>query len=598
MAILDDIPAELDGVDVIIAGGGTAGCVIAARLSDANPNLSILVIEGGQNNYNDPSIIHPMLCSSHLMPNSKRSILYQAAKEVSVDNRELNVLSGGILGGGSSINLLTYSRAQRQDLDSWNTPGWSAEELIPYMKKLETYHGPGTAETHGNSGPIHITQGTYCAKRSEREFIQAAAKIGWPEVVDLQNLDTNNAVQRNLRYVGLDGRRQDAAHMYLHPRLQDGNRPNLRVLVEHQVVRIVFKQRKAVGVEYRPNPTFRAGAETRTIVARKMVVVSCGALGTPLLLQRSGVGDREILNRAGVEVIADVPGVGRNYMDHHLHVHPYRSSLLPEETVDAALSGRVNIGELIKTNANILGWNVADVTSKLRPSEADVAALGPAFQTAWNRDFKNHPERPIAIITSMNGFPGDPTSVPAAQYISTSTFTTYPYSRGHIHITGPNQDDTIDFRTGFFSDAENVDIKQAMWAYKKQREILRRMDVYRGEYIPGHPPFPAGSDAACVEINEPLEDVSDILYTPEDDAILEQWLRQTVSTTWHSMGTCKMAPLSELGVVDATLGVYGVEGLKVADLSIPPQNVASNTANTAFVVGEKAADIFIKELAP
>lgn len=136
-----------------------------------------------------------------------------------------------------------------------------------------------------------------------------------------------------------------------------------------------------------------------------------------------------------------------------------------------------------------------------------------------------------------------------------------------------------------------------MWAYKKQREVVRRMSTYRGEYAPGHPPFSNSSDAALKTYTSPLpEDVKDIIYTKEDDAVLELWIRQMVGTTWHSMGTAKMAPLSEKGVVDETLSVYGTKNLKLADLSISPANVAANTGNTAFIVGEKAADIFIEEL--
>jgi len=170
----------------------------------------------------------------------------------------------------------------------------------------------------------------------------------------------------------------------------------------------------------------------------------------------------------------------------------------------------------------------------------------------------------------------------------------YPYSRGHIHVTGPNLSDSVDFQTGFFLDP--VDVTKHVWAYKKQREIFRRMATYRGELALGHPPFSAESDAACITIGEPLTNVQDIKYTAEDDAIIRKWLIQNVGSTWHSLGTCKMAPFEQGGVVDANLSVYGVEGLKIADMSIPPGNVAANTADTAFAIGEKAADIIIKEL--
>jgi choline dehydrogenase-like flavoprotein len=207
----------------------------------------------------------------------------------------------------------------------------------------------------------------------------------------------------------------------------------------------------------------------------------------------------------------------------------------------------------------------------------------------------------IPVTTDKNiasSFPGLPTG-PVRQYFSCSTFTPYPYSRGHLHITSTDLDAPLNFATGFFADKGNVDIKKSVWAYKKQREIIRRMDIYRGEFAALHPPFAVDSDAGTTQepLDGPLpEDVPDIVYTAEDDAVLEQWLRDNVGTTWHSLGTCKMAPQKEGGVVDANLSVYGVKGLKIADLSVPPANVGANTANTAFMIGEKAADIFIKEL--
>ena len=148
-----------------------------------------------------------------------------------------------------------------------------------------------------------------------------------------------------------------------------------------------------------------------------------------------------------------------------------------------------------------------------------------------------------------------------------------------------------------FGNAGEIDIKKCRWAYKMQREIARRISVYRGEVAVGHPPFAADSKAACIETSEPLpRDVANIEYTPEDDAVIDQWLREHVMTTWHSLGTCKMRPRDKMGVVDPSLNVYGAEALKVADLSIAPSNIGAHTANTAMVIGEKAADIIIREL--
>jgi choline dehydrogenase-like flavoprotein len=177
-----------------------------------------------------------------------------------------------------------------------------------------------------------------------------------------------------------------------------------------------------------------------------------------------------------------------------------------------------------------------------------------------------------------------------------SNFSVYPYSRGHIHITGPGLDDVLDFTTGFLSDPEGIDIKKHVWAYKKQREVLRRMTTFRGEVPSGHPAFPPDSKAVCGDADGPVTDDKEIEYSAEDDALIEDFLLKNVATTWHSIGTCKMAPRENMGVVDPSLSVYGVEGLKLADLSIPPRNVACNTNNVALTIGEKAADIFIKEL--
>lgn len=165
-----------------------------------------------------------------------------------------------------------------------------------------------------------------------------------------------------------------------------------------------------------------------------------------------------------------------------------------------------------------------------------------------------------------------------------------------MHITGAKLDDPLDFDVGFFNDAHDIDLKKQVWAYKKQREIVRRATYYRGELAAGHPKFPEGSAAACTEISEQLKDVKDLKYSEEDDAAIEQWLRENVNTTWHSMATCKMAPRDQDGVVDANLNVYGVQGLKLADLSIAPANVGANTNNTALAVGEKAASIILAEL--
>ncbi|KAI1174757.1 GMC oxidoreductase-domain-containing protein [Nemania sp. FL0916] len=602
--LYNSLPQDIEEVDVIIAGGGTAACIVAARLAEADPGLSILVIEGGRNNYGDPTVVTPGMFLAHLAPDSKTALFYQAIKSDHLAGRAPVVPSGGILGGGSSINFMMYTRAQRDDFDSWNTPGWTGEELYPFLRKLETYHGPKDEKHHGSSGPIQVSDGTLRVTRVEEDFLHAANAAGWPTIPDLQTLDHNNGFERWKRYISPDAKRSDAAHMYLHPRLRDGKHPNLHVLVESQVVRVLFdKDKRASGVEYHPNPLFQSekGATPpakRSIRARKLVVVSSGALGTPSVLERSGIGRADVLEKAGVPLVEDLPGVGHDYQDHHLILWPYRTALEPHETLDELISGRLSFAEAVEKKDPRLGWNTIDIAGKLRPTEEDIAALGPNLKAAWDRDFKEKPNRPLVFMALLNAYFGLPGTAEPGQYVSIGCCTAYPYSRGHLHITGPEVGDPLDFDVGFFSDEGEVDIKKQVWTYKKGREIMRRTAMYRGEWAALHPPYPAGSKAACVTLDaaQDTANLKDLEYSPEDDRILEQFLRENIGTTWHSLGTAKMAPREQLGVVDRDLNVYGVKGLKLADLSIAPENIGGNTNNTALMIGEKAADIIIREL--
>lgn len=195
---------------------------------------------------------------------------------------------------------------------------------------------------------------------------------------------------------------------------------------------------------------------------------------------------------------------------------------------------------------------------------------------------------------SRKCFPGDPSNVPADQYMGIATFTTHPFSRGSIHVTGPSLKDPYDFDTGFLGNKNDIDLKKHFCMYKKQREMIRRMETYAGEVADGHPSFPSGSKAVAIE-SKPTE-VKNIEYTPEDDRAIEPFLKERIKTTWHSMGTCRMDSFEDGGVVDPNFNVYGVRGLKIADLSIAPSNIGSNTCIVAMAIGEKAADIIIQEL--
>lgn len=275
-------------------------------------------------------------------------------------------------------------------------------------------------------------------------------------------------------------------------------------------------------------------------------------------------------------------------------LYPYKSTVGPEGTMDGILSGRLNVGELIAKNDPLLSWNGVDVQAKVRPSAADIDRLGPEFQKAWNKDFKEFPDKPMMIFSPVSCFPGDPAGVPAGQYMGFATFSTHPFSRGRIHISGPALEDAYEFDTGFLAGEGKADLQKHVWMYKTQRNIIRRMNTFAGEIAAGHPKFSSGSKAAVVESK--VSDVQNVVYSDDDDKVLEDFLVNNISTTWHSMGTCKMAPLSENGVVDPNLSVHGVQGLKIADLSIAPSNIGCNTCAVAMAIGEKAADIILEEL--
>ncbi|KAK5173083.1 uncharacterized protein LTR77_003205 [Saxophila tyrrhenica] len=616
MPISNKIAEGVEEVDVIIAGGqyilyialahinsrtgGTAACVVAGRLAAADPNLSILLIEGGENNHNLDSVRNGAQLIEHLQPTSRTAIFNVGKPTDAVAGRPQIVPSGGVLGGGSSINIMLYSRAQGCDFDSWKMPGWSTKEILPFMKKLETYHGSGT-KNHGDRGPVQISNGAFRGIKSQEDWLSAASKLGYQEYTDLQDpTSVNNGWERAMKYSTPEGDRADSAHAYIHPLLEDGKHINLHVLCESKVVRVLFDDNKrAVGVEYMPNPAYQpqtgVGEPPKfSVKARKLVVVSCGACGTPQVLERSGVGNPDILKKANVPVVADVPGVGENYDDHTLVGYTITTNLGPDDTQDAFATGRASAED--RRAKGMLGWNGCDTHGKFRPTEEEVEALGSDFKEAWDRDYKDQPNRPLMMAATLAGNMGDPTLVPAGQYFSIAAYSAYSYSRGYLHITGPDWHDPIDFDPAYLSDKHNLDLKMNIWAYKRLRTIMRTTSMYTGELQFMHPVFPEGSEAACVSATDAKSVVASPKYTAEDDKAIEKFLRERVGSCWHSLGTAKMGARAEKGVVDEKLNVYGVEGLKVVDLSIAPGMVGANTNNTAYVVGEKGASLILAEL--
>ncbi|KAL6826611.1 GMC oxidoreductase domain-containing protein [Trichoderma camerunense] len=602
--------------DIIFAGGGTAACIVAGRLAKADPNLSILIVERGKNNLNDPNVVNASRYLYHLAPNSQTSIAYKGNKTADLNGREPVVTTGGMLGGGSSINFAMYTRASGVDYDSWKTEGWDAKSLLPFANKLETYHldHPKVDKSvHGYDGPINVSFGCYHQKEAQDDILAGAEAIGLPEIPDMQDFKTIGGFSRWLRYVSPDGKRQDTAHRYVHPLMASGKYPNLHLLVESTISRVLFEGNRAVGVEYLPTASNQPVANFTkgpplTIKARKLVVVSAGALGTPLILERSGVGNAELLKKLDIPVVADVPGVGEEYQDHNLIFYKYKTTLKPDETLDVLNRGDVDFYEAAEKKNPVVTWNGVDLAAKLRPTDEEVAQLDQEFQDHWNRDFKEQKERPLMLLAVVSTYLGDYKTLPEeqsgpSQYLSIGMYTGYPYSRGDIHITSKDPDAPPSFNTGFLS--KRVDLTKQLWAYKKQREIFRRTNGFVSELAVAHPNFRQGSKAALrtepevkggFKTLEERKRLPPIEYDEEDDKAIEEFIRSNIETTWHSLGTCKMAPKEKGGVVDKDLNVYGTVGLKLCDLSIAPENVGANTNNSALIVGEKGADIIAKEL--
>ncbi|KAI5790242.1 GMC oxidoreductase-domain-containing protein [Geopyxis carbonaria] len=591
------IPSE---VDVIICGGGTAGCVIAGRLAAADPSLSILVLEAGPTNFNAPTIVRPGLYLEHQKPTNPFSRTFTGKVSDYLGGRTTTVVAGRTLGGGSSVNFMMYTRGCLSDYDSWNTKGWEGKNMVPFLKKFETFTLPGGAkDVHGDSGPLKISLAGATVPYPE-DHITATKTMGYEMVDDLNDLTTLNAYMMPWpKYIDpKTGHRQDSAHKYLHP----SKSTNLHVLTDTQVDKVIIKDGKAVAVEYIPKSSQPDG-KRQMVRARKLVVLSGGAFGTCGILERSGVGKPEILKKHGIKTVVDLPGVGENYQDHNLILPVFK---MADDFDSHDEFHRREPGVMARAEAD---WkqgkgkyadNFVQFAGKLTPSVAEAAALGPEYSAYHAAEFVPYPDKPAIESVHINAFLGPQELMPRYNYITAGIFANYPVSRGSVHISSTDPGAHPDFDAGFLSNP--IDMHVLKWAYKRSREVLRRMQSYRGEMAVTHPQFPAGSAAVADErparpaTTFDPKAVTDIVYHPADDAAIEKWIRDTVQTTWHSLGTCAMKPRAAGGVVDGNLDVYGVRGLKIVDMSICPSNVGGNVNSTAFAIGEKGASIIAEML--
>ncbi|KAH8988749.1 alcohol oxidase-like protein [Lactarius hatsudake] len=597
--------------DIVIAGGGAAACVIAGRLAAADANLRVLLLEAGSTTFNDPAHTQPLSFLSHLAPGSRTVRAHVSQPSAALGGRTTTVPCGQCLGGGGSVNFMMYTRPSASDYDDWETvyqnPGWGSRDLIPLLKKIETYQAPGGGPTHGTDGPLGVSPGGFFSDLAQ-QFLQVARKLDpdraqKPDDADTNDLETINVYTRWLKWINAEtGTRSDVPHNVIYP-LKD-SRPHLHILTGAHVKHVTFDdENRATGVTYALNPLFHPDGpkDTRTVRGTKLVVVSAGAFGSPAILERSGIGAKGVLERVGVKQRVDLPGVGENYQDHNILFLEFFAAN-EAQTMDAIFrneEGAIDVvaAEFGKTRKEISMHNSIDAGIKWRPKPSEVAELGPEFQEYWDSYFANAPDKPVLWMGVGSAFIGDPTLVPRRKYFTLAIFTEHPVARGHVHIT--HADDVsapADFVPGYLE--SKVDVQPLTWGYKFAREIARRMPHFRGEPPVLHPAFaPSGPAAVVAHAEGPVSfDAPRIVYSEEDERALEAFVRAIVATTWHSLGTCAMKPREQGGVVDARLNVYGVRGLKVADLSVPPANVSANTYGTALVIGEKAAVIIAEEL--
>ncbi|CCM05912.1 uncharacterized protein FIBRA_08150 [Fibroporia radiculosa] len=584
--MLDKAKTEVT-VDIIIAGGGTSGCVIGSRLAAAHPSLTILVIEAGPPTRDDLSHVQPARYPSHFVPDST-TIKYHVGKESKdFGSRSPVVACGQCFGGGSSVNAV-YARPSASDFDDWEhcygNAGWGSKDLIPLFQKMETFQVESHADTHGSSGPLKISYGGLFTNVGQ-QFLDVATKYDKTRLKtdDLNgmresSINAYGCMQRWQKFIdGETGRRSDVAHGYIYSH----DYLNLQVVTGYHVKRIIFEGRRAVGVEYLPNPRFQpdAALDVHLARSRRLVVVSAGPFGSPALLERSGIGAKRLMNKLGISTVVDLPGVGENFQDHIVTLTPYHAAN-NAETLDG----------IVRNDA-------AEVESaKLRPSSTELEIIGPEFSQRWKEYFVNAPDKPVMFLGSVSMYMGSLPIDPERKYFSMGYHIEYPGSRGYIHVTSADDIDApMDFDCKFLTSPDDVAILR--WGYKFSREIARRMPLYRGEFVAGHPQFSEGSQAVCHSDESPIAiSAPNIKYTEDDDRAINEHIRKTSTNIWHSMGTCAMKPRGDGGVVDSSLNVYGVEGLKVADMSIAPGNVSANTCTTAIVIGEKAAAIILEEL--
>ncbi len=525
--------------DFVIVGAGSAGCVLANRLS-AHSNYRVALVEAGGRDWNP--WIHIPIGYFKTMGNPAMDWCYETSPCPGLNGRTIPWPRGRVLGGSSSINGLLYVRGQAEDYDHWRqlgNAGWSWQDVLPYFKRSESWRGGGAnGDLRGADGPLVVSE-TRLRRRIVDLWIMAAVNAGYR-----QNPDYNGERQEGVGFFQQTadrGRRCSASVAYLRPVRR---RPNLEVFTNCHAQRLRFDQGRVVGLEISGQ-----GGRPIEIRVRREVILSAGSIGSPQILMTSGIGEGEELRRHGIEVRVDIKGVGKNLQD-HLQTRPvFRTELSTINGETGNLLKKVRIGleyGMFRTGPMTMAASLGTGFLKTRP---DLAT----------------PDIQFHIQPFSTDLPGKGTHEFSA--FTASVLQLRPESSGHIRLRSADPADPPEIHPNYL--ATDTDCRTIVEGVRIARQIVRH--------------DPLGSHVS--EEHAPGPEIAD-----DDDEALLNWVRNTATTIYHPTGTCKMGS-DELAVVDSRLRVHGVPGLRVADASIMPQIVSGNTNAPTIMIGEKAADL-------
>lgn len=530
---------EISQSDLVIVGAGSSGCVVAARLSQ-RAGIKITVLEAGGSDLS-PWVRMPIGYGGAFY-HPRLNWRYYTEPDAGLGGRAAYWPRGKVVGGSSSINAMVFVRGQARDYDDWagaGNTGWAYADLLPCFRRMESYAG-GAGPWRGGSGPIHVRSMADDAHPLSRAYVQAAVAAGHTRNPDYNGPDQEGVGIYQINTRG--GLRCSAATAYLHPAVKRG----VRLVTHAHVTRILFDGRRAVGVEYS-----RRGQVAR--VMARQVVLSAGAIGSPQMLQLSGVGDPARLRDLGIGVLLDAPQVGRNLQDHLGFDLLFTSRVQTLNQTLGTWAGRGLAGlRYLATRGGPLSLSVNQAGGFVR---SDPARDRPNLQLYFS---------PLSYTRAV---PGKrrlmrPDSF-AGFMIGISNC--HPKSRGWLHIRSSDPFDAPAIHPNYLSAPEDME------------ELVQSIPIMRAI---------AAQEPLAGVITGELRPGSDVT----DRAAMEDYVRQASGSVFHPCGTCAMG-VGPDAVVAPDLRVHGLEGLSIADASIMPNITAGNLNAPALMIGEKAADL-------